>query len=206
MWGSQRAYVDPGGGRATTRGAVTQRSEPPQPRLLGQTCRFFDYFESIEFDSIRATIMPPKVCEVVSAQELIRAGEGDDSWAIERPKPSISLIAVAESNLHIFELFLKRWSRLSRLYNCCHRKYRARARLVEIRSRWRIDREAGDESTCQGNRRRGRWERHLPRWRSRIRDRWMIENEEYSYTINDAFEYNNDIHCNNTSYYNSVFK
>jgi len=34
----QRAYVDP------TRGAVTQRSEPPQPRLLGQTFRFFNYF------------------------------------------------------------------------------------------------------------------------------------------------------------------
>ncbi len=170
MWGSQRAYVDPGGGRATTRGAVTQRSEPPQPRLLGQTCRFFDYFESIEFDSIRATIMPLKVCEIVSAQKLIRAREGDGSWAIERPKSSIFLIAVVESNLHIFGLFLKRWSRLSRLYNCCHRKYRARARLVEIRGRWRIDRRADDASTCQGNRHRDRWERHLLRWRSRIKD------------------------------------
>ncbi len=67
----QRAYVDP------TRGAVTQRSEPPQPRLLGQTFRFFNYFWSIEFAWIRPTIMPPKVCGVVSAQELIRAGEGD---------------------------------------------------------------------------------------------------------------------------------
>ncbi len=52
--------------------------------------------------------MPPKVCGVVSAQELIRAGEGGGSWAIERPKPSISPIAVAGSNLHIFGLFLKR--------------------------------------------------------------------------------------------------
>ncbi len=175
MWDSQRAYVDPGGGRATTRGAVTQRSEPLQSRLLGQTCRFFDYFESIEFDSIRATIMPSKVCEIVSAQELIRAGKDDGSWAIERSKPSISFIAVVESNLHIFELFLKRWSRLSRLYNCCHRKYRAQARLVEIRGRWRIDRGAGDESTCQDDHRRDRWERHLPRWRSRIRGRITSE-------------------------------
>jgi len=52
--------------------------------------------------------MPLKVCEVVSAHMLIRAGEDGGSWAIGRPKPSISLIAVAESNLHIFQLFLKR--------------------------------------------------------------------------------------------------
>ena len=145
-------------------------SKYPQPRLLNQTLIFFDYFRSIEFVWFRVTIMPPKVCGVVSAQELIRAGEGGGSWAIERPKPSISPIAVAGSNLHIFGLFLKRWSRLSRLYNCCHRKYRAQARLVEIRDRWRIDREADDESTCQDNRHRNRWKRHLLRWRSKIRD------------------------------------
>jgi len=52
--------------------------------------------------------MPPKVCEVVSAQELIRAGDGGGSGAIGRPKPSISPIAVAGSNLPIFRLFLKR--------------------------------------------------------------------------------------------------
>ena len=52
--------------------------------------------------------MPPKVCEVVSAQELIRAGDGGGSGAIGRPKPSISPIAVAESNLHIFRGFSKR--------------------------------------------------------------------------------------------------
>ncbi len=34
----------------------------------------------------------------------------------------------------------------------------------------------------------------------------MIESEEYSCTINDALKYNDDIHCNDTSYYNSVFK
>ncbi len=122
-----------------------------------------------------------KVCEIVSAQKLIRARKDDDSWAIERSKPSISLIAVVESNLHIFELFLKRWSRLSWLYNCCHRKYRARARLVEIRSRWRIDRETDDESTCQDNRCRNRWKRHLLRWRSRIRDSLSYN---YLYTSN----------------------
>ena len=113
--------------------------------------------------------MPLKVCEIVSAHMLIRTKEDDGSWAIERSKSSIFLIVVAESNLHIFRLFLKRWSRLSRLYNSCHRKYRARAHLVEVRSRWRIDRGADDESTCQGDRRRDQWKRHLPRWRSRIR-------------------------------------
>ncbi len=76
MWESQRAEIDPGGGRATTRWAVTQRSEPPQPHLLGQIWIFFDYFWSIEFSLIRATIMPPKVCEIASAHMLIRAGEG----------------------------------------------------------------------------------------------------------------------------------
>ncbi len=73
---SQCAYVDPGGGRVTTRWAATQRSEPPQPRLLNQTLIFFNYFESIEFGWIRATITPPKVCQVVNAHRLIRAGEG----------------------------------------------------------------------------------------------------------------------------------
>ena len=33
--------------------------------------------------------MSSKVCEVVSAQELIRAGEGGGSGATGRPKPSI---------------------------------------------------------------------------------------------------------------------
>ncbi len=76
MWDSQRAEIDPGGGRVTTRWAVTQRNEPPQPQLLGQTSMFSNYFWSIELSSIRATIMSSKVCEVVSAQKLIRAGEG----------------------------------------------------------------------------------------------------------------------------------
>ncbi len=76
MWGSQRAEIDSGEGRITTRWTVTQRSEPPQPRLSGQIWIFFDYFWSIEFSSIRATIMSFKVCQVVNAQKLIRTGEG----------------------------------------------------------------------------------------------------------------------------------
>jgi hypothetical protein len=86
MWGSQRAEIDPGGGRITTRWAVTQRIEPLQPQLLDQICIFFHYFWSIEFSSIRATIMPPKVCRVVNAQKLIRAGEGITTrwWAVNR--------------------------------------------------------------------------------------------------------------------------
>ncbi len=113
--------------------------------------------------------MPPKVCGVVRAQESIRAGEGDGSWAIAPPKPSISPMAFAESNLRLFPWFLNRWSCLDRLDDSCHRKYRARERLVEVRGWWRIDRGAGDGSTCQGDRRRGRWKRHQSRWRSGIR-------------------------------------
>jgi len=46
--------------------------------------------------------MSLKVCEVVSAQKLIRAGEDGGSWKIEQSKPSIFPISFAESNLHIF--------------------------------------------------------------------------------------------------------
>ncbi len=150
MWGSQRAGIDPGGGRITTRWAVTQRIEPPQSRLLGQISIFSNYFWSIELSRFRATIMPPKVCGVVSAPKSIRAGEGEGSWAIEPAKPPISPNAFAASNLHIFRGFLKRWSRLGRLYDSCHRKYRARGRLVEVRPIWRIDRGAYDGSPRQG--------------------------------------------------------
>ncbi len=49
MLSSQRAEIDPGGGRITTRWAVNQRSESLQPHLLGQTSMFFNYFDGIEF-------------------------------------------------------------------------------------------------------------------------------------------------------------
>ncbi len=61
--------------------------------------------------------MPLKVCEVVSAQKLIRAGEDAGSWETEQPKPSISSSSFAESNLHIFPVFLNRWSCLGRCWN-----------------------------------------------------------------------------------------
>ncbi len=73
MWDSQRAKIDSGGGRVTTRWAVTQRSEPPQPHLLGQISMFSNYFWSVELSWFSATIMPPKVCGVVRASRLIRA-------------------------------------------------------------------------------------------------------------------------------------
>ncbi len=57
--------------------SVNQRFEPPQPHLLGQTLTLFNYFWSIGFDWLRATIMSPKVCGVVSAHKSIRAGEID---------------------------------------------------------------------------------------------------------------------------------
>ncbi len=80
MWDSQRAEIDSGGERVTTRWAVNQRSESSQPHLLGQTLIFFDYFWSIEFSSIRATIMPLKVCQVVNAHRLIRAKKDAKRW------------------------------------------------------------------------------------------------------------------------------
>ena len=73
MWDSQRAEIDSSEERITTRWAVTQRSESLQPHLLGQISMFFNYFESIEFNSFRTTIMSLKVCEVVRASRLIRA-------------------------------------------------------------------------------------------------------------------------------------
>ena len=117
MWDSQRAEIDPGGGRITTRWTVTQRSEPPQPRLLGQTLIFFNYFESIEFSSIRATIMPPKVCEVVNAHRLIRAGEGDDRRGTDQPAQWTSPTPIPGSNLDIFQLFWQHWIQLIQSYN-----------------------------------------------------------------------------------------
>ncbi len=71
MWDSQHAYVDSNEKR-DTRWAINQRSESSQSQLLDQTSIFFDYFWSIEFSSIRTTIMPFKVCQVVNAQNLIQ--------------------------------------------------------------------------------------------------------------------------------------
>lgn len=42
----------------------------------------FRLFWSVDFSRCRATIMPFKVCEIVSAQKLIRAGDDADSWSI----------------------------------------------------------------------------------------------------------------------------
>ncbi len=56
---------------------VNQRIEPSQSHLLGQTLTLFNYFWSIEFDWLKATIMSFKVCEIVSAHKSIRAREID---------------------------------------------------------------------------------------------------------------------------------
>ncbi len=61
----------------TGEGSIIQRSESSQPHLLGQTLTLFNYFWSIEFSWLRATIMSLKVCEVVSAHKSIRAREID---------------------------------------------------------------------------------------------------------------------------------
>ncbi len=80
MLSSQRAYVDSGEERDTTRWAITQRSESLQPHLLDQTLIFFDYFWSIEFSSIRATIMSLKLCQVVNVYKLIQARKDAKRW------------------------------------------------------------------------------------------------------------------------------
>ncbi len=80
MWDSQRAEIDSSGKRVTTRWVINQRSESFQPHLLGQTLIFFDYFWSIEFSSIRATITSLKVCQVVNAHRLIQAKKNAKRW------------------------------------------------------------------------------------------------------------------------------
>ncbi len=144
MWDSQRAYVDSSEERGTTRWAINQRSEPSQSRLLDQTLIFFNYFESIELSWFRATIMPFKVCEIVSAQKSIRAKKDADSWAIEQSQPSIFSTSFAESKLHIFSKFLNRWTDLDQLYNLRQRKFFIREHLVDVRDRWSINRETDD--------------------------------------------------------------
>ena len=135
---SQCAEFDSNERRITTRWAIIQRSESSQSQLLNQISMFFNYFESIEFNWIRATIMFLKVCEIVSASKSIRAKKDDERWAIEQTKSSIFSHSIAESNLRLFSWFLNRWSRLSRLYNCCHRKYCAWERLADVRDEYEL--------------------------------------------------------------------
>ncbi len=133
---------------------IIQRSESSQSRFLDQILTLFNYFWSVKFSWISATIMSLKVYEIVSALKSIRTKKDESSWAIKSIKSLIFLNAFAASNLRIFQEFLKRWSRLDRLYDSCHRKYWAQERLVEIRSIWWIDRRAYDESMCQDDRHR----------------------------------------------------
>jgi len=101
MWESQRAGIDPGGGRVTTRWAITQRSESLQPHLLGQILIFFDYFWSIEFSLIRATIMSLKVCEIVDAH---RSNTSEENWWFW----CSNWFALAKfSKISMFNIFLK---------------------------------------------------------------------------------------------------
>ncbi len=78
MLSSQCAYVDSSVERITTRWVIIQRSESFQSHLLDQILIFFNYFWSIEFKSIRTTIMSLKVCKIVDAYKSIQAGKIDD--------------------------------------------------------------------------------------------------------------------------------
>ena len=73
----------------TTREPVNQRIEPSQPQLLDQTFIIFDYFERFEFSWFRATIMSFKVCRVVNAHQLIRAGEEMSNRKSVNPRSNI---------------------------------------------------------------------------------------------------------------------
>jgi len=57
---------------------INQRIEFFQSHLLDQILTLFNYFWSIEFDWLRATIMSFKVCEIVSAHKSIQTGKIDD--------------------------------------------------------------------------------------------------------------------------------
>ncbi len=102
MWDSQRAYVDSNEEKDTTKWAINQRSESLQSQLLDQILIFFNYFESIEFSSIRATIKFFKVCQVVNAHVLIWAKEDDDMQEIDQSTQLIFSILITRSNLNIF--------------------------------------------------------------------------------------------------------
>jgi len=52
--------------------------------------------------------MSPEVCEIVSAQKSIWAGEGDGRWATEQPKASMFPTSFAGSNRRLFPRFLNR--------------------------------------------------------------------------------------------------
>ena len=134
------------------RATIIQRSESSQSQFLDQILTLFNYFWSVEFSWISATIMSFKVCKVISALKSIQVRKDESSWAIKSIKSLIFSNAFAASNLRIFREFLKRWSRLDRLYDSCHRKYQARERLVEIQSIWWIDWRTYDESMCQNDR------------------------------------------------------
>ena len=78
MLSNQCAYVDSSVERITTRWVIIQRSESSQSHLLDQILIFFNYFWSIEFISIRTTIMSLKVCKIVDAYKSIQARKIDD--------------------------------------------------------------------------------------------------------------------------------
>ncbi len=90
-------------------------SKYSQSRLLDQILIFFDYFWSIEFSSIRATIISFKVCQVINAQKLIRARE--ELLLDDQSAQWISSISITRSNLNIFSIFLKHWTQLIQSYN-----------------------------------------------------------------------------------------
>ncbi len=71
MLSNQCAYVNSSIERITTRWVIIQRSESSQSHLLDQILIFLNYFWSIEFRSIRTTIISLKVCKIVDAYKSI---------------------------------------------------------------------------------------------------------------------------------------
>ena len=80
--------------------------------------RFNLYRRSVELFSFRATIIPLKVCRIVSALKLIRTGEGLFYYRMgSHPEHWISPTSVTRSNLYINLLFWKHRTRLDQSYN-----------------------------------------------------------------------------------------
>ncbi len=108
--------------------------------------------------------MPSKVCEVVSAQELIRAREGGGSEATERPKPSIIPHRSCRGKPSYFPMIFEALKSPEPTLRLPSQK------VSSSSASSRNSRQVTDRSGGQVTNRRakaiaagGRWARHLPR-------------------------------------------
>ena len=103
--------------------------------LLDQIFILFNYFWSIEFVQLSATIMSFKVCRVVCMQISILTKKSLIRWGIDHSMHSISSFSFTRSILHIFRLFLKRQTRFDQSYNYVSQSSRS---IHEVTARSRV--------------------------------------------------------------------